>query len=212
MQSKQQAPASILDWLEKKNFESLHKTEQNEILDHFSEEEYNDMRLAMIALHAGNEEKTRRSEAKFRVLEHFKKVHASRKNILRTLLPFTTLKIAAALTPFVLAWLVFSFLRPASAFAGGTVASTDTVFVTKLIDAVPVLIHDTIYKIEKEFVKVTGEENISGNERTAAQGAIVLPEEFPVMPIENSDNAANRIKGNSMLDDSLWRRFAGSTL
>jgi hypothetical protein len=198
-------PSEIFTWIEKKGFEELSAAERKEVLLYFTPEEYSDMNLAASLLMGPLSEKAGTADISKQVLLSYYDQKHGKGTITKSLFRrrVEVWKIAAALSPIILGFLVFSFFRSETRLLNQPLAVTDTLYI-KEKSVEQVIVHDTVYRnTGKKPERSDSFRSAPLSEKPEAG----TEESLGVLSIDELRGEANMVRGNSMEDDSLWRKF-----
>ncbi len=201
----EQIPAIIFDWLETLDFIKLNASQQAETLKYFSKEEYREMRNAFLdikTLSIHNKITNSINREGF-LLAHFDKHYANKK----VLTPIFVWRVAALLLLLLSGGLFFKVLTMKDVILNPQVALVDTVYVNKDVKSTPEIIHDTVYITKQLVVKKNDGQglNYSYSENNLPTTNLTVTD-MSVISFKDRDNRANKVRGNSMKDDSLYRK------
>jgi hypothetical protein len=212
MQSREQAPEVIFEWLSHSNFGMLREDQKEMVRGHFSAEEYDDMHFAICALKAPYAMKTSSSyRIKHQLLEHFDRHQASRPKLKAVSGGAGVFWKAAAVFCVILGSAVtVAVLRNSPGLQTKIVTSTDTVYIER---------ERIVYASDKPVEdSPAGAASVTRKTQHApvAQEPVsymhIRPETLNVILLNALDNVENVQKGNSAGEDSLMELFPSITL
>jgi hypothetical protein len=206
-------PSTIFDWIEKLEFAQLNEQQQTEVLKFLSEEEYTAMHYAAIGLKDVHLSAmvSKDSGTKASLLARFDARHSGAKVIPAEQRRSLIFWQAAAVLLFLLSgWLFYRVFEVKKAGTINQVASIDTVFVDREVRTAPEVIHDTVYLYK---TRQAGNRNANVSPATLHETErfdrpLTETEGIEVLPLQELERAANAIRGNSMKDDSLLKKYA----
>lgn len=205
-------PEYIFEWMQEFSFSELEKEQQAEVLEHFSEEEYNSLYKATSELreHKPAFQTPRREAIKVDLMERFEKKHAA-PVVVQQESNVVYWKAAAGLALLIaVGSMTFSFLKTGKTGSDSLASRIDTVFVERQMAAEPQIIHDTVFIAPIQGKKNRGQVRTSYSNEAPAE--MYMEPTISVATIRDIDNPINGQKRNSMRDDSLAKRFAVVTL
>lgn len=212
----EEIPANIFDWLHLLTFEELDYSQKEEVLAHFTAEEYNQFHATFLSMKDSVEKETSSRKKKLRddLLLHFDEINAVNENDEKQTSFFSKKidlwKAAAVFFLFCFSFVLAFFLKSNKTIETGLLSNKDTVFVTKNVIGPTLQIHDTvyIYKTSEEKNKTTQEERVS----FASDEFNIYDDSLNTISIEDFENSSNEHKGNSLRKDTLSRKHEFITL
>lgn len=211
--SAKKIPVHIFDWIQQYRFEELDSRQQQEVLQHMNRENYAEMHDAYrdIMDVAKSDRMPGTHSRKQILLDHFDKKYPQKKLISFNTSPLTLWKAAAVLLLCLSSGLAYSLLSP-KRLNDMSLASRDTVYVTRQVAAAPKTIHDTVYlegktqpagpKQKRDMRSAT--ETIV--QRTSRNGVPAM--DVNILSVKEMGTIPNQTKHNSMKDDSIGGKYA----
>lgn len=213
MTNPEQIPSEIFDWLMQSSFEELQPAQQQFVLCHLTADAYNQMHHAAAGLRTGASGVKQGHEAsREKLLAHFDTIHPPKhKNATIQL----RLWRAAAILMLLLSTAQAYLNTRQHKMAGTQLASkkANTIFVTKLATAAPVIKHDTIYlPTEKNNTPVTTTavnvaKTYTGGATFQVDHTIQSSNALTMVSVDDYNKDINALKGNSIQNDSLVQQF-----
>lgn len=211
--SAEKIPVHIFDWIQQYRFEDLDSRQQQEVLQHMNRENYAEMHDAYrdIMDVAKSDRMPGTHSRKQILLDHFDKKYPQKKLISFNTSPLTLWKAAAVLLLCLSSGLAYSLLSP-KRLNDMSLASRDTVYVTRQVTSAPKTIHDTVYlegktqpagpKQRRDMRSAT--ETIV--QRTSRNGVPAM--DVNILSVKEMGTIPNQTKHNSMKDDSIGGKYA----
>lgn len=203
-----QIPSAIFEWQQRFAFNQLSVLQQEEVLRHFTQAEYDDMHQAILLVKETTQTRPERKLAiKQQLLNRFDEVHHKPKKQIWTL-PLQLWQAAAMIILLGGAFLLIN--KNKTVVPVQVIASADTVYVER--EVAPVKVYDTVY-IEKNSGKV---KQVTRRVEPPASGReqLVYPaqQDLQIHSIKDLHDVPNQIKRNSIKDDSLISNYRFVTL
>lgn len=207
----------VFDWIKRTAYAGLSETQKKEVTPFFSPEEYDELHLAARLIGEATGNKTdRKQHLKQEALAAFDRRHPqAHKPQLVRLMPAVWKAAAVFLAiglPLSMYWLIKGS-NPA--LTNHLDDKTDTVYIERLVTEKPVKVYDTVYIVKEEQANP-----VKHNRRAAQPVKARMPEtlsrvqggELQIQSIEKLDAIPNKLKRNSIHDDSLLNHYGFVTL
>lgn len=211
--SAEKIPVHVYDWIQKYSFEELGIDKQREVLQYMSREAYAEMHDAYNdVMDVSKSSRIPNAHVRKQILlDHFDKRYPPKKTISFNASPLTLWKAAAVLLLCLSSGLAYSLLSP-KRLNDLSLASRDTIYVTRQVAAAPETIHDTVY--------LEGKAQPAGNKqkqgRASATETIVqrsvrahVPAmDVNILSVKEMGATPNQTRHNSMRDDTVAGKYA----
>ncbi len=203
-----QIPVDIFEWQHRYPFSRLSMLQQEEVLRHFTQVEYDDMHQAILLVQETTQTRPDRKLAiKQQLLNRFDEVHHKPKQQVWTL-PLQLWQAAAMVLLLGGAYLLLNKNKTIAPVQ--VIAEADTVYVER--EVAPVKVYDTVYierstgKVKQVSRRLERSKNLREEERYPTQ------HDLQIHTIKDLNALPNQIKGNSIKDDSLISNYRFVTL
>ncbi len=211
--SAEKIPVHVYDWIQQYSFEELDISKQQEVLQYMNREVYAEMHDAcndIMDVAKGSRVPNNHARKQI-LLDHFDKRYPPKKIISFNASPLTLWKAAAVLLLCLSSGLAYSLLSP-KRLNDLSLASRDTVYVTRQVASAPKTLHDTVYLEGK--AQPDGSKQKQG--RASAIEAIVqrsahanVPAmDVNILSVKEMGATPNQTRHNSMRDDTIAGKYA----
>jgi hypothetical protein len=189
-------PDLIFHWLQLKSFKKLTASEQEDVSEFLTPEEYDDMHFALRVIPRNRDEQRKTS-----VLEAFDRQHMHK---IRYLSVGWIGKAAAVILPAGLIAGLYLLKQGNALEALVQARPVDTMYVEKKVVGPKEIIHDTVYLL-KIYNSPTPKN--SGLERNSPPDVAAHNDEMRGLSLEELRAISAEKKGSSLEDDTLWMSF-----
>jgi hypothetical protein len=210
-------PAYIFDWLQKISFSQLNLSQRAEVLNHYSEEEYEAMHETVMSIGLIKQQYiSLKWQRKKMLLQKFDAKHNNKPEPAFVFLkqPVALWKSAAVLILAVGSWFAYRAMRQNETSSPILSAVIDTLYLTKEVAVAPLKIYDTIY-IDRPVYISRKENAVKKDQKSVRENdyaGISGEHNIGTVSVKELENVANKTRRNSMRDDSLLRRYSFVTM
>jgi hypothetical protein len=202
----EKTPTVIFDWIEKFSFEELTVSQKEEVLNYFSESDYEQMHHTSLSVKAvsKNDSDFNLHRKEF-VMHRFDAYHLKKSNTFSLWYNANLWQAAAIFLFLISGWLFYHVFDLKKEQALRVIASVDTVYIEREVASTPEIVHDTVYYYKE--VRTVSEKVKSNSDNLFRDDAIQILGKLESRPLIELEAFNNSTLGNSMKDDSLLRKF-----
>ncbi len=210
-------PSFVFELIQNYEFKSLSPSQQTEVLKHITQEEFDEIRTETLLLLSAKSSFTspRQVAIKAELLETFDRHHATNESKILFFYSASFLwKVASAILLFTAGWLMNQWVPAKNNQSNLSNTKTDTFYITKEIEALPIKIYDTIF-IQSE-VKETIAKRITHPKPEPAANSDFTGGNFEnstqTFSLSELNSTPNQQKRNSIKEDSLLKKYSFNSM